>query len=200
MSGALNLEKQLCFYGAYHHNPVNIAIHMIHVPLILLTFFLLGTNTPPLIPLPSYLTIPNLPLNVGTIFTIFYVVFYVLLEPVAGSLLAPILLGCTAYSNHLTTVAPYTSNYIAVGVFLFSWIVQFLGHGVFEGRAPALLDNVFQAFVLAPFFVWMEFLFYLGYRPELKGRVDKMVEKEVAKFQAEKAAKTNGVVKNGKAH
>jgi len=199
MSGALDLEKQLCFYGAYHHNPVNIAIHMTCVPLILFTSFLLCTNSPVLIPLPSYLTVPNLPLNAGTIGTILYIAFYILLEPVAGSLVAPILLGTTAYSNHLTTVAPYTTNYIALGVFLFCWIAQFLGHGLFEGRAPALFDNLLQALVLAPFFVWMELLFMLGYRPELKGRVDKKVEKEVARVKAEKAAKANGAVKNGKA-
>lgn len=30
----------------------------------------------------------------------------------------------------------------AVIVQLVSWIAQFLGHGLAEGRAPALLDNV----------------------------------------------------------
>jgi uncharacterized membrane protein YGL010W len=77
-----------------------------------------------------------------------------------------------------------------------SWIAQFLGHGVFEGRAPALLDNLVQALVLAPFFVWMEVLFMLGYRPELKARVEKAVEKEIEKY---KNSKANGAVKNGKA-
>jgi 2-hydroxy fatty acid dioxygenase len=77
-----------------------------------------------------------------------------------------------------------------------SWIAQFLGHGVFEGRSPALLDNLVQALVLAPFFVWMEVLFMLGYRPELKARVDKAVEKEIEKY---KNAKGNGAAKNGKA-
>lgn len=81
-------------------------------------------------------------------------------------------------------------------MFLFSWIAQFIGHGAFEGRAPALFDNLLQAFVLAPFFVWMEILFALGYRPELKGRVEKMVEKEIQKYRAEKAS---AAVKNGKA-
>jgi len=38
---ALNLEQQLVFYGSYHHNPVNIAIHIACVPLILMTFLLL---------------------------------------------------------------------------------------------------------------------------------------------------------------
>lgn len=38
----------------------------------------------------------------------------------------------------------------------FCWVAQFVGHGVFEGRAPALLDNLFQAFFMAPVFVLLE--------------------------------------------
>lgn len=30
----------------------------------------------------------------------------------------------------------------ALGVHIVSWIAQFYGHGVHEGRAPALLDNL----------------------------------------------------------
>lgn len=77
----------------------------------------------------------------------------------------------------------------AIGIHIFSWIAQFIGHGKFEGRAPALLDNLFQAFFLAPLFVWLEILFALGYRPELQARINKMVEQDVAKFHAEKNAK-----------
>jgi uncharacterized membrane protein YGL010W len=53
---------------------------------------------------------------------------------------------------------------------------------------------------LAPFFVFMEALFHFGYRPELQKRVNEAVEKEIKKVNAEKEAKTNGAVKNGKAN
>lgn len=108
------------------------------------------------------------------------------MEPVAGGLLAPLLLGGTAYSNHLTHTYGSTANYGALALFVISWIAQFVGHGVFEGRAPALFDNLVQAFFLAPFFVWMEILFYFGYRPELKSRIDKAVSQEVEKFRRNK--------------
>ena len=90
------------------------------------------------------------------------------------------------------------ANYWALGLHLTSWIAQFVGHGKFEGRAPALLDNLFQAFFLAPLFVWMEILFSLGYRPELKSRIDNMVEEDVSKFRESKKLNANGSV-NGKA-
>ncbi|KAI5056483.1 hypothetical protein GOP47_0028301 [Adiantum capillus-veneris] len=41
---------------------------------------------------------------------------------------------------------------------LVCWTGQFIGHGLFEGRSPALLDNIFQAFFMAPFFVILEIL------------------------------------------
>jgi 2-hydroxy fatty acid dioxygenase len=57
-----------------------------------------------------------------------------------------------------------------------SWIAQFLGHGLAEKRAPALMDNLFQSLYLAPLFVWLEILFAFGYRPELKKGIQKEVE------------------------
>ena len=155
-----------------------------------------GTNTPSLLPMPNWLIIPNLPPNLATIATLLYATLYVLMEPVAGGILTPLLLASTAYSNHLTTTYGSSANYWALGIFLFSWTAQFIGHGVFEGRAPALLDNLVQALILAPFFVWMEILFSFGYRPELKSRVDSAVEKEVAKYQKSKR-QSNGTVNNG---
>lgn len=40
---------------------------------------------------------------------------------------------------------------IALGVHIFAWIVQFYGHGVHEGRAPALLDSLLQSVLMVCF-------------------------------------------------
>lgn len=130
----------------------------------------------------------------GTISAILYSGFYILLEPVAGTMLFPIIIGWTAFSNHLMAVS--SKNAIIGGIFVevFAWIAQFIGHGIYEGRAPALLDNLLQAVVLAPFFVFMEILFKFGYRPELQKRVNEAVENEIKRVKAEKATK------NGKAN
>lgn len=166
--------------------------------MILLTAILFATNSPS-ITLPAALEIPNLPLNLGTATAVLYSTLYVLMEPVAGALLTPLLIGGTAYANYLTSTYGATANYWGIGVHVFSWIAQFIGHGVFEGRAPALLDNLIQAIFLAPFFVWLEVLFALGYRPELKARLDKSVALEVQKVKQAKV-KANGKKTNGKAH
>jgi uncharacterized membrane protein YGL010W len=186
---SLDLEKHLTFYGAYHHNPKNQALHMIGIPLIMFSGFCLATNTGALLPLPSYLTIPDLEPNLGTLAALTWGGLYVLLEPVAGTALAIICLVGTAACNSLRQDNPGLVNKVAIAVNVFSWIIQFVGHGVFEGRAPALLDNLVQAVFLAPLFVWLEFLFKLGYRAELKARVDKAVEVKIAKFRKAKAEK-----------
>jgi len=46
-----------------------------------------------------------------------------------------------------------------------SWIAQFIGHGVFEKRAPALLDNLLYT-LAAPLFIIVEILFEFGYKPD----------------------------------
>jgi 2-hydroxy fatty acid dioxygenase len=113
------------------------------------------------------------------------------MEPVAGGLLAPLLVGATAMCNYIRITYGMTANYWAIGIHIVCWLLQFVGHGKFEGRAPALLDNIVQAVFLAPFFVWFELLFMLGYRPELKRRIDKAVEQEIAAFKADKGP--NGI-------
>jgi uncharacterized membrane protein YGL010W len=65
----------------------------------------------------------------------------------------------------------------------------------FEGRAPALLDSLLQSLVLAVFFVWLEVLFYLGYRPALFKRLQNRTGVEVAKYRKEKAEKERRKVK-----
>lgn len=152
-----------------------------------------ASNTGPLFDLPQWLSVPYLEPNLGTFAAILWGGLYVLLEPVAGTLLAAICLASAAIGNHLLIDNPTTTNQAAVAIHVAAWILQFIGHGKFEGRAPALMDNLFQAIFLAPLFVWLELLFMLGYRPELQSRVSKAVEVEIAKFRAQKD------LKNGKA-
>ncbi|KAJ4295676.1 hypothetical protein N0V88_004378 [Collariella sp. IMI 366227] len=186
---SLDLEKQLTFYGAYHHNQVNIVIHMVCVPLILFTFFELLTNFGPFFTLPPWLQIPYLEPNLGTFAATLWGGLYLLLEPVAGGVLAAICFAAAAGSNYLRLQDVEGTNKLSIILHVVCWIAQFVGHGKFEGRAPALLDNLFQAIFLAPLFVWLELLFMLGYRPELKKRVDKAVQIEIAKFRERKAKK-----------
>lgn len=69
------------------------------------------------------------------------------------------------------------------------WILQFIGHGAFEGRAPALLDNIAQALFMAPYFVYLEFLFMLGLRQDLWKACEKQINKNIAEFKKQSKKK-----------
>ncbi|KAG0270248.1 hypothetical protein BGZ96_006336, partial [Linnemannia gamsii] len=83
-----------------------------------------------------------------------------------------------------------TPNAIRIASYIHgvAWIAQFIGHGVFEKRAPKLTENLVQALVLAPYFVVWELLFIVGYRPQLKKELDVLVDIDVKAFRAKKAA------------
>ena len=130
----------------------------------------------------------NLPLNVATITSVAYSTLYLVLSPnVAGATISPLVLAGAAFANRLGTKFDRTKvNTIAAAVHIVSWILQFIGHGKFEGRKPALLDNLVQALFLAPLFVWYEILFKLGFYKGLKKEVDSAIEVELKNLKAKK--------------
>ena len=77
--------------------------------------------------------------------------------------------------------------------FVGSWILQFVGHGVFEGRKPAITDNVTLALV-APFFVTAEILFISGWNKDMFEEIEAEIKIRIEKFRSEKNKTT--VTKN----
>ncbi|KAL1216754.1 hypothetical protein V5N11_025254 [Cardamine amara subsp. amara] len=81
---------------------------------------------------------------------------------------------------------------VGVASQLLCWTGQFLGHGLFEKRAPALLDNLVQAFLMGPFFVLLEVLqTVFEYEPYsgFKARVDSKIESEIKEWREKKQQK-----------
>ncbi|KAK9373056.1 uncharacterized protein V1513DRAFT_198810 [Lipomyces chichibuensis] len=183
----LDLEDQLAFYMAYHHQQVNVWIHTVCVPIILVTSFALATNSGPLFSLfDSYF---DSYLNVGVLSAVGYASFYILLDPIVGGIVSPLVVGSSIIGTDLINEYGKAGNYIAGGLWVVSWILQFIGHAVYEKRAPALLDNLLQALVLAPFFVVFELVFRLGFRQDLEQRLKVRIDNELRKLGAEKEAK-----------
>ena len=57
---------------------------------------------------------------------------------------------------------------ICCAINVFCWITQFVGHGIYEQRAPAIITNVLFIFI-APFFDMFEVMNKaFGYREEEK--------------------------------
>lgn len=195
-NSVLDLEGQLGFYRAYHSDPVNVAIHMVFIPLILLSALLLSTNVTL-----SWLIVPFLPeqyihwaikyANLGVLGGVGYGVFYCLLDPLYGiPSLAALVLVTLKETDWTWSVATHDfANKAAMIVFVTGWVAQFAGHGVFEKRAPALFDSLVQALVLAPFFVVFEMAALLGFRKEVLERIDERIRPELEAFHASKKKK-----------
>ncbi|KAJ7068006.1 hypothetical protein C8F01DRAFT_1116529 [Mycena amicta] len=183
--GLLDVQEQLTFYGAYHANRINVLIHIICVPLILWSAFVMAATIPVPDAVPKIHYVVNdylvFDLNFSSITATIYLAYYYALEPVAALLYTPQmafgLLSAIAYAR---SPAHITNAIILHGV---CWIAQFLGHGLAEKRSPALLDNLLGAVVLAPFFVHLELLFGLGYRPEMHKHLNNEIGKEITKLR-----------------
>ncbi|CAO3697166.1 unnamed protein product [Rhizopus stolonifer] len=186
MSDIFSLKKQLVVYGSHHNNKTNVAIHMVFVPTIFWTALVLGANTGSLIQANPIVSLfePNLSFFV----VLGYLAYYAILDPIAASLSSPILLSMCYTATQFLKSNP-NANKIAITIHIISWIFQFLGHGLAEKRSPKLLDNLVQALVSAPYFVFFEILFKLGYRPDLHKEVSIEIEKDVAIFRTRKTKK-----------
>ncbi|GLT54651.1 hypothetical protein SLA2020_278330 [Shorea laevis] len=193
--GVFDLENQFAFYGAYHRNPINIAIHMLFVWPILFTALLILYFTPSLFNLPHieislFGNDVTLVLNVGFLFALIYFVFYVCLDVKAGSLAALLCAICWVASSFIASRLGFSLAWkVVVVAQLLCWTGQFIGHGIFEKRAPALLDNLVQAFIMAPFFVLLEALqTFFGYEPYpgFHAIVQAKIEAEINEWQEKK--------------
>nr|AFK45082.1 unknown [Medicago truncatula] len=181
--GLLDLEKHFAFYGAYHSNPINVAIHILFVWPLLFTALILLYFTPPIFsPSQTVLNLihPVFVFNLGFIFTIFYALFYAALDIKAGSFVGFITFLCWVSSSFIANSLGFELAWKVVLVAqLIGWIGQFIGHGAFEKRAPALLDNLAQALLMGPFFVILEVLqssigyeSYPGFQTNVKARIE----------------------------
>ncbi|QCD90409.1 uncharacterized endoplasmic reticulum membrane protein C16E8.02-like isoform X2 [Vigna unguiculata] len=185
-----DLENHFAFYGAYHRNPVNTAIHVFFVWPIFFSALLILHFSPPF-----FFYLPNLEFslwwnNVAFVVALLYSIFYLALDLRAGSLAAFLCALCWIGSSFLASQLRWSLAWkVVLVVQLVCWTQLFIGHGIFEKRAPALLDNLVQAFVMGPFFVLLEVLHNLfGYEPYpgFHSKVQAKVEANINEWQESK--------------
>lgn len=184
----LDLEGHLIFYRSYHLNHTNVSIHLLCIPIILFSTIAFLS--------PVELVGEEYPYaNLGAALAWGYGLYYSMLDWQLG-VPTMALLGSLAYSfknsyMNLSDVSVITQKQFvqyAITLHVLSWLAQFYGHGVHEKRAPALLDNLLQAIVLAPFFVTFELAFWLGYKLDLKKRMDNEAGKRNREIKQKEAA------------
>ena len=148
-------------YAAYHRDPRNRATHFVGVPLIMLAI---------LVPL-SWIRVEvsGFGITAAMVLAAAVLAYYFVLD-VALALAMLAVLGALIWLAELIAAAGTAQAWAWFGaLFVGGWILQLVGH-VFEGRRPALVDNLLQIFV-APIFLMAEVFFALGYKPELRRRL-----------------------------
>ncbi|KAL8244121.1 hypothetical protein R6Q59_010379 [Mikania micrantha] len=105
----------------------------------------------------------------------------------AGSLAALLCFICWFFGSFVAHQLGFSLAWkVVLAAQLFCWWGQFIGHYVFEKRAPALLDNFIQAFLTGPFFVLLEALqMGLGYEPypDFHARVKAKVDANIKEWK-----------------
>jgi len=153
----------MAVYAAYHRDPRNKATHFVGVPLIMLAI---------LVPL-SFPSIDffGFKATAAVLLAAALLAYYFVLDfALAMAMLA--VLGALIWLAELIAAGGAARAWTWIGVlFVGGWILQLVGH-VFEGRRPALVDNLFQIFV-APIFLCAEVFFALGYKPRLQEAVQR---------------------------
>lgn len=151
--------RQLASYAAVHRDRRNKATHFVGIPTIVFSLLLI-------------LALWRLPVG-GAVITgallmsAIAILGWIALDLRIGLVMTVILGLLWLLAEWLSRQLGVTGTWIAFGVlFVGGWVLQFLGHH-YEGRRPALLDNIFQAFI-GPMFLVAESLVALGWRRDLR--------------------------------
>ena len=170
-------------YKEYHHNKSNNIIHLITVPLIAFTIFALFQY----IPIRLFFKNTLYEINFCSIFYYYNVIIFLYVDYFAGSLtilwtFTFLVLGKIIYIESIKKNFFDKYFYCLLFLHIISWIVQFIGHGVYEKRAPAVKENVFL-FRNPFFFVTVEVLKFFGWKKKEFEIAEEIVVKRIQVFR-----------------
>jgi uncharacterized membrane protein YGL010W len=150
--------EQMAMYSAYHRDGRNKATHFVGVPAIAVSL---------LIPMAMlrFVQFDGYAITLATLFAVAVMIYWIVLDPPFGVVTAAIFVPGVWFADWLAQHGNATA-WVAFGIlFVGGWIIQLVGHA-FEGRKPALVENLLQA-LIAPVFLVAEVAFAFGMRKPL---------------------------------
>lgn len=150
--------RQLATYASYHRDARNRATHFIGIPAIVFSI---------LVPL-ALIRFGGI--SAAVVVALIALVGWIALDRVVGITMAVMIVPMLLIAEWVAGYGSTTAWIVFAIFFIGGWIFQLVGH-VWEGRRPALADNLFQAFI-GPMFIMAEVLMALGLKPELKAVID----------------------------
>ena len=171
------LMDMLTGYAAAHQHPVNIFVHMIGIPTIMLGV---------LIPLTwASLEIGGIEFNLAHVAMLGFFAFYMTLDRLFAIVFIVFALLVAELARYIGTLPIATSGMIAALAFAGGYAAQFIGHAI-EKSMPVLVKHPIQANLAAPFFTVVEMFKILGLRDDLFNEV----QAQIARRRQEEAGAT----------
>lgn len=155
--------EQMAMYSAYHRDARNRATHFIGIPAIVLAIFI------PLHWVPLFTTGDNT-VTLSVILWIVTGAFYLWLDRTIGGLMVLLSFVFMLVAQWIAAQGSLIGWSAFAVLFVGGWIFQLVGH-VFEGRRPALADNLLQA-LIGPMFLVAETVFAMDIKKELHDAVE----------------------------
>jgi uncharacterized membrane protein YGL010W len=147
-------QRQLATYASYHRDGRNRATHFIGIPLIVFSLF---------IPL-AWLRfeLGGYTISVGLLVGLAALALWIKLDWAIGLAMVLVLAPMWYLGERIAAMGMTTGWIVFALAFVGGWVFQLVGH-VFEGKRPALVDNLFQA-LIGPMFLMAEVFVWLGLR------------------------------------
>ena len=151
--------RQLAIYASYHRDERNRATHFVGIPAIVFSI---------LVPL-ALVRVDGISLAVPV--ALLALIGWIALDRVIGLAMIAVILPMLIVAEWIARSYGSATAWIIFAVFFVGgWLFQLAGHA-WEGRRPALADNLFQAFI-GPMFIMAEVLMALGLKQDLKAAID----------------------------
>lgn len=152
-------RRQLADYVEYHRDPNNCVLHVFGIIFLFLAAVLPLSLWP--------VTVFGLQTNAAAFMVVPVLIYWILLDVALGIAIAGaavlLLLAAVAISSHVSVTAVWTISIVLIVVGV---AAQIIGHQVFEGRRPALVDNP-PHLLMGPMFVMAKLFIALGFRNDL---------------------------------
>jgi uncharacterized membrane protein YGL010W len=157
-------RHQLATYASVHRDRRNKATHFVGIPVIVFSLLLILSQW--------RFELGGSVWTVSSVVAIVAILGWLALDFGIGIVMAIIMVPAWAAAAALAGALGTPSSVWSAFAVLFigGWVLQFLGHH-YEGKRPALLDNIFQAFI-GPMFLVAETLVAMGRRSDLADAMD----------------------------
>jgi len=155
--------EQMAMYSAYHRDLRNRATHFIGIPAIVFSIYI------PLAWVPLG-RLGAIDVNLSLALLAAVAVFYIWLDRLIGAAMVAFLLVLYWLAMQVAGLGHAVGWSVFAAAFVGGWVFQLVGH-VFEGRRPALADNLLQA-LIGPMFLVAETIFALGLKRDLHAAVE----------------------------